>query len=163
MFGPSVYSKIPVEVLAGQSQPGSGWGESAPEDRFRRSIYIHVKRSLLTPVLSSFDYPEPDFSCPVRFVSTQPTQSLGMLNGEFINEQAAAFAEDLMRRYGESLETQVREALRRVTQRLPAEEEVQEGLDLITHLQQKHQISSVEALRQFCLLALNLNEFVYLD
>ncbi len=91
MFGPSVYSQIPAEVLAGQSQPGAGWGNSPPDQRFRRSIYIHVKRSLLTPVLAAFDYPEPDFTCPMHFVSTQPTQSLGMLNGDFINQQAADF------------------------------------------------------------------------
>ena len=31
-----------------------------------------------------------DSSCPVRFATTQPTQALGMLNGEFLNEQAEA-------------------------------------------------------------------------
>ncbi|MCH7990591.1 MAG: PSD1 domain-containing protein, partial [Planctomycetes bacterium] len=30
MFGPSIYTVIPAEVLAGQSRPGSGWGKSSP-------------------------------------------------------------------------------------------------------------------------------------
>ncbi len=33
MFGPSVYVKIPDEVLAGQSMPGAGWGDSSSADR----------------------------------------------------------------------------------------------------------------------------------
>ena len=47
MFGPSVYPEIPKEVLAGQSVPGRGWNKSPPEEQNRRSVYIHVKRSLL--------------------------------------------------------------------------------------------------------------------
>ncbi len=91
MFGPGIYVDIPKEVLAGQSRPGSGWGKSSPEEQSRRSIYIFVKRSLLTPILASFDLAETDRSTPVRFASTQPTQALGMLNSAFLNEQAGKF------------------------------------------------------------------------
>ena len=44
---------LAAEVMAGQSIPGNGWGKSSPADQARRSIYIHVKRSLITPVLAS--------------------------------------------------------------------------------------------------------------
>src|SRR5262249_12494515 len=54
MYGPGVYVDIPREVLAGQSMPGKGWGKSPPQEQARRSVYIHVKRSLLTPILESF-------------------------------------------------------------------------------------------------------------
>ena len=43
------------EVLAGQSMPGKGWNTSGPEDSVRRSVYIHVKRSLRVPIIESFD------------------------------------------------------------------------------------------------------------
>lgn len=33
MFGPSIFTKLPPEVLAGQSRPGEGWGSSSEEDR----------------------------------------------------------------------------------------------------------------------------------
>ncbi|NCY03136.1 MAG: DUF1553 domain-containing protein, partial [Planctomycetia bacterium] len=72
MFGPGVYPAIPREVMAGQSQPGKGWGTSSPEEQARRSIYAHVKRSLLTPILADFDLADTDTSCPVRFTTTQP-------------------------------------------------------------------------------------------
>ena len=70
MYGPGVYPEIPAEVMAGQSIPGKGWGKSSPEDQARRSIYIHVKRSLLMPILESFDVAETDRATPSRFATT---------------------------------------------------------------------------------------------
>ena len=65
MYGPGIFPEVPAEVLAGQSVPGSGWGKSSAEDRARRSIYVHVKRSLLVPILDGFDLAETDRSSPV--------------------------------------------------------------------------------------------------
>ncbi len=93
--GPSVYPPIPREVMAGQSVPGSGWKTSRPTKPRRRSVYVHVKRSLLVPILATHDAADTDASCPVRYTTTVPTQALGLLNGEFANEQAALFAERL--------------------------------------------------------------------
>ncbi|MEK6235283.1 MAG: DUF1549 and DUF1553 domain-containing protein, partial [Planctomycetales bacterium] len=72
MFGPSVYPDIPQEVKAGQSKPGSGWGRSSAEEQARRTVYAHVKRSLILPIVAAFDGPELDSTCPVRFQTTQP-------------------------------------------------------------------------------------------
>ena len=163
MFGPSIYTKIPAEVKAGQSQPGSGWGDSSPEDEARRSVYIHVKRSLLDPILESFDMADTDQTCPVRFATTQPTQALGLLNSEFILEQASVFADMLNEEYPDTLDVQIRAALRRVLQRPPTEEEVARGLQLIHTLQTENHMTTEQARKYFCLVALNLNEFVYLD
>jgi hypothetical protein len=163
MGGPSVYPRISAEVLAGQSRPGNGWRPSASEEQARRSVYVHIKRSLLVPLLASFDAADTDASCPVRFGTTQPTQALGMLNGDFLNEQAKVFADDLRRGAGDDAAAQVRLALRRVTQREPSAAEVERGAQFIARLRDRHQLAAEEALRQFCLLALNLNEFVYLN
>jgi hypothetical protein len=163
MYGLSVYVEIPKEVLAGQSRPGYGWGKSPPEEQVRRSVYIHVKRSLLTPILESFDMAETDRSSPVRFTTTQPTQALGMLNGDFLNHQAALFVERLRREAGDNKVEQVRQALRLVATRQPSEAEVQRGVHLLDSLKTEDGIAPDLALRYFCLLALNLNEFVYLD
>jgi mono/diheme cytochrome c family protein len=163
MFGPSMYVTIPDEVLAGQSMPGAGWGKSTPAESSRRSIYIHAKRSLAVPLIASFDGPETDASCPARFVTTQPTQALGMLNSSFVNEQAEQFAEYLRNEAGDKPELQVALALRRLFQREPTPVEVSRGLQLLDALQTKHKLSPEAALKQFCLTAYNLNEFVYLD
>ena len=160
MYGPSVYPELPLEVLAGQSRPGQGWNTSSPEEAARRSVYIHVKRSLQVPLLAAFDMADTDFTCPERFVSTQPTQALGMLNSEFLVEQAQRLAEETQ---ADDAAAQVAETLRRVTQRVPTDAEIERGLTLIADLQQKHGLSELDARRYFSLVALNLNEFVYLD
>jgi hypothetical protein len=150
-------------VLAGQSVPGKGWDTSGAEDSARRSVYVHVKRSLRLPILQSFDAAEPDTSCPVRFVTVQPTQALGTLNSDFLNQEADKLAKRLKREAGESLEKQVALALRLVTGRTPDAMEVRRGTDLVEGLKTKDGASPDVALKYFCLLALNLNEFVYLD
>lgn len=162
MGGPSAYPIIPKEVLAGQSMPGLGWGRSPTEDRTRRSVYVHIKRSLAVPILTSFDVPDTDAPCPVRFTTTQPTQALGMLNSDFLNEQAKIFAEDLLR-LSTKPEEQVQIALRRTTQRMPTKAEIERGLRFLSAMQETHRLRAEEALRRFCLLTLNLNEFVFLD
>ena len=163
MFGQGIYVDIPREVLAGQSKPGNGWGKSSPDEQARRSIYIHVKRSLITPILASFDVAETDHSVPVRFASTQPTQALGMLNSAFINEQAAKLAERVRREAGDDVAKQVRLALNLVMSRPPSEAEVQRGVKLVGAMEKEDKVRHDVAFASFCLLALNLNEFLYLD
>jgi mono/diheme cytochrome c family protein len=163
MGGPSIYTTIPAEVLAGQSMPGAGWGKSSPEEEARRSVYIYVKRSLITPIIASFDGPETDFSCPVRFATTQPTQALGMINSAFVNKEARLFAAALRKQAGEDTAAQVRLCLWRVMQREPTKAEIDRGLRLISSLESKHNAKPADALALYCVVALNLNEFLYLD
>ena len=163
MYGPGVYPPIPAEVMAGQSMPGAGWGKSSPEDQSRRSIYIHVKRSLLYPILESFDMAETDRSTPVRFATTQPTQALGMLNGTFLNREAGLLADRLDREAGDDPAKQVARAFSLVTGRPPEADEIARGVALMASLRDRFDASPREALESFCLVALNLNEFVYLD
>jgi mono/diheme cytochrome c family protein len=163
MFGPSIYVEIPKEVLAGQSRPGQNWGKSPPEEQARRSIYIHVKRSLLTPILESFDLAETDRSTPVRFSTVQPTQALSLLNSEFLNRQAGVFAARLRKEAGDDLQKQIRLGLYLVTSREPTSAEIKRGLRLVESLKVEEQATEEVALKYFCLMALNLNEMVYLD
>jgi mono/diheme cytochrome c family protein len=162
MYGPSMYPEIPQAVLAGQSMPGHNWHTSIPEEQDRRSIYIHVKRSLTVPLLAAFDVPETEFTCPARFATTQPTQALGMLNSEFLNRQARVFADEVSH-LADDTAARVRLALERTLQRPPHEQEVTRGVELIESLQRDHGQSAEQALKNFCLLALNLNKFIYLD
>ncbi|MFO0825674.1 MAG: PSD1 and planctomycete cytochrome C domain-containing protein [Gemmataceae bacterium] len=162
-FGPSTYPKIPRDVLAGQSVPGQGWPTSPPEEANRRSVYAHVKRALRVPILVGFDQPDPDSSCPVRYVTTVPTQSLGLLNGEFANEQAAAFARRLQKEHPGNQTAQITRAIRLTTGRVPTAEELKQDTAFIATLKEKHKLDDLAALTRFCLLCLNTNEFVYVD
>ena len=162
-YGPSVFPEIPKEVLAGQSRPGSGWGRSSKEQQNRRSVYVYVKRSLLLPVLESFDAADTDTTCPVRFVTTQPTQALALLNSKFSNDQAKLLAERIKREVGENVQDQVKRVIWLTTQRQPTEQDINDGIKLIAELQSKDGADQQTALNMFCLMALNLNEFLYLD
>ena len=161
--GPSIYPVIPREVLAGQSVPGRGWEKSSPEEAASRSVYIHIKRSLSVPLLAAFDAADPDSPCPVRFTTTQPSQALALINSTFANEQAAIFAQRLRREFGTEAAACVRACLARILQRQPTDQEVARGVKFIDDNIQQEKVSADEALRRFCLLAINLNEFVYLD
>jgi hypothetical protein len=154
---------MPAESLATQSRPGDGWGESTPEEQSRRSVYIYVKRSLLTPLLTAFDFPDVDASCEARFITTQPGQALTMINGDFVNEQADHLARRVRAEAGEHPKDQVAAALEIVLGLSPTHDEIDEGLKLIARLVQDHGQGPDAALRLWCLTVLNLNEFVYLD
>ncbi len=163
MGGPSVFPELPQEVLATASRPGSVWGKSPPDEANRRSVYVKIKRSLLVPILNQFDQANTDSTCPVRFSTTVPTQSLTMLNGKFINDQAQAFANKMQSEGGETVEERVKFGLRLVLCREPVATEIQHALTFIQELQQKDALSSEVALTRFALLALNLNEFIFVD
>jgi hypothetical protein len=163
MYGPGVFPYIPREVMVGQSRPGEGWGASPPEEAARRSIYIHVKRSLRVPIIEAFDGAETDKSCPVRFVTVQPTQALGMLNGEFLNSEAQKLADRVRKEAGDDLADQVALAFRLVTSREATTDEVKRATELFDDLTKQDGVKPDMAMRYVCLVMLNLNEFVYLD
>jgi hypothetical protein len=163
MYGPSFYPQMSAEVLATQSMPGHGWGESSPEERSRRSVYIFVKRSLLTPLLTAFDFPDVDASCEARFNTTQPGQALSLLNGEFAHEQARHLAERVRAEAGDDPKDQVARAIEITLGRKATDEEIADGLALLQQITEEHDQGPQEALRYWCLVALNQNEFLYLD
>ncbi len=162
MGGESVYPPIPREVLAGQSVPGSGWPVSPPEKSNRRSVYVHVKRSLQLPILGQFDQADPDSPCPVRYTTTVPAQALGLLNGSFSHEQAGHMARRLEKEAPGDLRAQVARAIRLTTGRIPSPSEINADTAYAESVAASG-ASKGEALRQYCLLALNASEFLYLD
>ena len=114
-------------------------------------------------MIEAFDGANPDESCPVRFATTQPTQALELLNGEFSQTQARALAARVRQEVGNEPGNQVQQALWLVTQRIPTGEEIDLGIDFLRDLTTNQRLSPQAALDRFCLLALNMNEFLFLD
>jgi len=161
--GPSITPPLPQIVLATASRIGAGWGKSSPEESNRRSVYVKVKRSMQMPILINHDMADMDTSCPVRFTTTVPTQSLNMLNGKFMNDSAKLFAKRLREEASENPADQVAHAFRIAFARKPDDKEIATGIAMIKEIQEKAKLSPEIALERFALLTLNLNEFVYLD
>ena len=86
-----------------------------------------------------------------------------MLNSTFIQKQAKHFAARLRKEAGSDEEAQVKLALRLALSRSPSPADMGRGLTLMRDLKTEEGLSKEQALNQFCLAVLNLNEFVYLD
>ncbi len=107
MFGPP----LPVALdEAGQVLVGKDTRDSAGRQRgkpgslggaeFRRSLYIQVRRSLPLSFSEAFDMPTLTPNCDKRASSTVATQSLALMNNEFVVEQSLAFADRVIRLAG---------------------------------------------------------------
>lgn len=170
-YGPSFFEALSPEVLAGQSVPGKGWGDSSESERNRRSVYIHVKRSLLTPMLAAFDFPEPDTSCEARFVTLQPGQAMSLLNSDFIHDKAHRLLVSVREELHASGSTDeviaadrgilVDALIQRVLAREATEQERIEGSELINSFINESSIPPERAEALYALSLLNWNEFVF--
>lgn len=163
MHGPSVFPEVSDDVKAGQSVPGKGWGKSSERDQSRRSIYIHIKRSLVLPELSVFDFPETDVTCEARFLTTQAAQALNMLNGSFLQKQATHLASFTKSLGGETLEQRLRLAITLAYSRPPLPDEITRGIQRMGKLRDQFGLTEDQAFREYCLVILNSNEFIYVD
>ena len=163
LYGGPVHPPLPRAVLETQSVPGRGWPKETEEETARRSIYVHVKRSLSVPLLSDHDQAPTDTPCAVRFVSTVSTQALGLLNSEFMESQSLRFASRLRQEAGPDVNAQIRRGLHLVLQRPPSEREIALCRQTYDKLKSELHLSEETSLQRFALIALNLNEFIYLD
>jgi hypothetical protein len=161
--GPSIFVPMPEEALATSSRPDEVWGTSPLEQTWRRSIYIKVKRSLIAPILQTFDFPDTDTSCPERFTTTLPTQALAMLNSELVQGHAADFAARLAAEAGDEPRAQIRLALRLATCREPRGDEIESCARFLDGLREEPDMTPQLALRTFCLMVFSLNEFAYVE
>ncbi|MCA9107900.1 MAG: DUF1553 domain-containing protein, partial [Planctomycetales bacterium] len=101
-FGPSIsvtQNEIGQIILGSGARDGNGIvvgnEEALGAERFRRSIYVQVRRSMPLAVLEPFDPPTLDPNCPRRDISTQPGQSLLLMNGRFAVERSRALSDSL--------------------------------------------------------------------
>ncbi len=163
MHGPPVHPPLPQEVLNTQSVPGRGWPKQSATETSRRTIYVHVKRSLSLPLLAEHDQAPTDTPCAMRFVSTVPTQALGMLNSDFMADHARLLADRVTKESGPDPETAIRHGLRLTLQRTPSQAEMSTVLTAHKAFRQQMALSPEDALQRVALLLLNMNEFIYLE
>lgn len=161
MHGPSVYIPLPEEVLATSSTKGGKWGKSSPEESNRRSVYVKVKRSLVPPELTNFDFADTDGPCPVRFTTTVPTQALGQLNSEHVGRNARSLVARLSSLPDD--ESKVRRAFEWALSREASEDEVKRSLEFLQTQRDELGMSPEKALQRFAVAIFNLNEFLHLD
>jgi hypothetical protein len=173
--GLSFYPPATNEALEGLSKKSDAWGGSPPEEQRRRSIYMMTKRSLLLPLMTTFDFADTTQPCSQRNVSTVAPQALALLNNDFVHQQSAAFAERVMREAGEDAGQQVERAWWLALSRAPSESERAAALEHLQKQRERFVVSAVDgtsldpveaerrALASLCHVLLNTNEFIYVD
>jgi hypothetical protein len=169
MGGPGFSPHVGREALEGLSRKGAAWRESPPDEQRRRSVYLFCKRSLILPLMTTFDFCDTTQPCGQRDVTTVAPQALALLNNEFIHEQSAAMADRVARTAGADRRRQIARAWGTAFGRLPVLAETEAAL---THLERQARHFARwpgdgdpqrMALTSLCHVLLNANEFLYVD
>jgi hypothetical protein len=168
--GPGVKPRIRPELLEASQRNKWPVVKAEGPEHWRRSVYIYVKRQLPFPMLELFDQPNPAQTCERRDENVVPTQALVLMNDEFMIEQAGRFAERVVREAGESLDEQVRHAVRLALSREIASDELTETTSFLYERTPAYRTAKRDeaaakhaALIDFCHVLLNCNEFAYVD
>jgi len=159
MGGPGIQPRLPAELLRRSKR--NSWARVKQEsaEHWRRSVYIYIKRQLPMPMLDLLDAPDAAQSCAVRFTSTTPTQSLVLLNDQFVNQQARFLAE---RALAEDSSAAVQTMIQRVWALPVSAEKVAEGEAFVTQRTEKGR-STIAALTDLGVVLFNSSQFVYVD
>jgi hypothetical protein len=154
--GPPI--RIPIEpevydLIFTEGEPDNLWPVALdPTEHNRRSLYLLNKRTVRLPLLANFDQPDEMSSCPIRSASTHALQALSLFNGEFMQQQSAAFAARLRKQCANSRDCAVDLAYKLALARPPRAQEKEMARRFFVR---------DPSLDDFCLAMLNRNEFVY--
>lgn len=143
----------------------------------RRSIYLKTKRNTREPLLEAFDQPDRIVGTGTRNVTTSPTQSLLMINGDWTLKRAALMASRLQTEIAGGDDSLVRHAYRLIYARDPVESEIRRGQVFLEQARLRPDVAvspsetevkspspeADRALVDFCHVLLNSNEFLYVD
>jgi hypothetical protein len=87
---------------------------------------------------------------------------MNMLNGAFMQKQSSSFAEKAMAQ-GSDLNGWVDAAIETAYSRRSEATERERAVSRVRTLQTKFNLTQQQAFREYCLVLLNSNEFLYLD
>ena len=89
--GPSVQPPLPAGLMQLETLKTERFMEtSSGADRYRRGLYTNVQRTLVNPMLQTFDAGDPNAVCTRRDRSNTPLQALTLLNDPVFVECARA-------------------------------------------------------------------------
>ena len=167
--GPGFYPHLNSEALEGLSMKDKAWQSSPPDQQARRSIYIFSKRSLLLPLLTTFDFCDTTQPCGQRDVNVVAPQALALLNNEFTHQASERIAEGVATR-GEPAAKQIQQAWLMILGRAPSEMELAAAVSHLQTQRSRYEENAATkgsaarlALASLCHVLLNTNELIYVD
>ena len=152
--GPGVFPRLP-EAMKDQMlvKNWPAWEPSSGPDSRKKSVYVFQRRQLALPFLELLDAPVPQVSMEERKISTTAIQSLAMLNGRLVDEEAQHFAARLEREAEQNSRDQIILAFQLAFSRRPTEAE----------LQRYNDFAESQGLAAVGRVLFNANEFVHVD
>jgi hypothetical protein len=128
-----------------------------------RSVYLPALRESLPDALALFDFAEPSLVIGDRDVTNVPMQALYLMNGPFVQEQAAALAERLQKQTADETQ-QIRRAFLLCFNRPPDRREQQLATDFFRQARQQQTGAEGSALlAAYCQALLASAEFRIAD
>jgi hypothetical protein len=121
--GPSVRPPLPADIAAIGYAGSIRWKESEGTDRYRRGLYIFFQRTVPYPMLTTFDAPDSNTTCPQRERSDTPLQALTLWNDAVFVECAQALGRRLAHDAAGEAEGKIRLAFERCLSRPAGSEE----------------------------------------
>lgn len=97
----------------------------------RRTLYGKVDRRFLPTIFRTFDFPSPDMHSPTRLTTTVPQQALFLMNNDFIQTQAKAFASKAIEAAPDSSEARIQWLYQQAYQRDATAEQLERSLAFI--------------------------------
>ena len=120
--GPGIRPPLPEFVSAvGRSVK---WPVSTGPERYRRGMYIFLKRTVIYPMLTTFDAPDTSASCSRRERTNTPMQALALLNDPVFFECAETLGKEVYRNHKAREGIAIREIFRRCLSRDPGDQEL---------------------------------------
>lgn len=142
---------------------------TARYDNDRRSVYLPVIRNTLFDFFQVFDFAEPHVTNGRRASTVVAPQALFLMNSPFVKEQAAAFADGLLKSPGDDIE-RVRLAYRKAYGRPATDAEVGQALGYMTRYEAAVGTTEKDgskrrprAWQSFCQVLFAGSEFVYVE
>jgi len=156
--GLPVYPPMPKDLDPIRIKSVDTWELSTGPETRKRSVYIFQRRSQNFALLETLDAAVPNATCDRRRQSVTALQALTLYNGDFANEEAAHFADRLIRESGPDPREQVDLAYQLAVGRSAT---VREKAVLLTLMGKA--ASPREAALSLSRVIFNSNEFVYID
>src|SRR5438270_10007871 len=124
LYGPPCQPPKPNLGLAAAFGSTTDWKADVDDNRFRRGLYVRIRRNAPYPSMTTFDAPERT-SCTVRRIRTNtPLQALVTLNDPVYVEAAQALARRVVT-HGATTAERIAYGFRLVLARPPSEKETQ--------------------------------------
>jgi hypothetical protein len=151
--GPGVLLDAPADVAEGFEF--FKWFPSTEEEQRRRSIFTFQRRSVVNPMLETFDVANMNASCARRNATTVAPQALTLMNGDLSNKASSSLADRVIENAGPAEDKQIRQTFWLALSRDPSDTELRKSRELLARFPGR------DGLQHLGLVLFNTNEFLY--